>query len=381
MTYMRQFVNRSTSCVALKEGVESSLVRDVGYVEANGAITALRPHVAWPRPKTNGSSNERAFSLPERLDYLHRHGTHCMAYSTLQPEMHYFDVAGAGYIAYKKVARLFRRSVNVALSDPIAASDVQADLVRAFTAACGPVIFTQISRTFAAKLSSVGMKVNQMGLETELDLRSFDLRGKARAQLRHWRNTTSKAGVTVHEVPSANLAQEVGELNRKWLAQRGSRELALLTRPFVCHAEDEVRCFVARRNGDAIAMAIFDPMYADNQIIGYYHNHDRYLPCCPHGTPVAITLTAMERFRQEGRRVLSLGLSPLAGLGAEAFPHARQTAWFLRFLYDHCGSIYNFRGNFFHKTRYAGTNQPIYAASASATIRDVLSVLRASKAV
>jgi phosphatidylglycerol lysyltransferase len=378
---MTQFGKNPASCVALKEGVETSLVHGLSRVEAGGSIAALPARKAWPGAKTS-VGRKSAFSLPERLGYLHQYGSHCMAYSTLQPEMCHFDLAGVGYIAYKTVGRFFRRPVNVALADPISPDGAQAGLARAFAAACGPAIFTQISRSFAAELSSIGMKVNQMGLETDLDIQSFDLRGKARAQLRHWRNIVSKAGVTVHEVPSANLAKEVEELNRRWLARRGGRELALLARPFAHDDAREARCFVARTNGQTVAMSVFDPMHANNRIIGYYHNHDRYLPSCPHGTPAAITLSAMEQFRHEGLQVLSLGLSPLAGLGNEAFPHARQTAWFLRFLYDRCGFIYNCQGNFFHKTRYAGTDHPIYAASTNGTtIRDVLSVLRASKAV
>ena len=316
--------------------------------------------------------------------YLLQYGNTCMAYSTLQQGLEYLLVEGTGYVAYASVNRWLRPSVKVALGDPIAPCASWSHVAHAFLETCRPAVFVQVHQPFAAFLStSEHLKVNQMGIETDLAIPSFDLRGKARAQVRHWLNVARNAGISVEEKPLATVASsDFIRLNRQWIQGRGRKELALLARPLVFHDGSQVRCFVATRAGRILAFATFDPLFADGRTLGFYHNHDRYELDCPHGTTALITLTALEQFRREGCRVLCLGMSPCGGLAKAAFDHNPLTAWLLRFMFRHCNFIYNFQGGFFHKSRYAGNVSPVYfAGTRGTTLGDILAVMQASNAL
>ena len=56
------------------------------------------------------------FTPEERFEYLKQFGSHCMAYSTLQPGMEYFDLPAVGYLAYMTHGR-----TRFVLGEPICA--------------------------------------------------------------------------------------------------------------------------------------------------------------------------------------------------------------------------------------------------------------------
>ncbi len=299
-----------------------------------------------------------------------------MAYSTLQPGLQYFGDPDRGYIAY---AVHGRGRVRIALADPIAARDDHPQLVTDFLAAGGPAIFVQCSFGFAETLARLGLRVNRGGTETEIPLQTFDLAGKTKAQLRHWINKARKEGVTVEEVSGAGFPfGELRAVSDAWLATRGHKELFLLTRPMIFQPEPDVRYFVARWDGRITAFIVFDPMYRAGRVVGYYHNHIRFRPDSPTGTTDLLTITAADKFRAEGAETMSLGLSPLAGLGTdEPFPHNRLTRHAFRWVFEHGNRWYPFKNNEFHKKKYAARTVPVFLASnRGMTIADFVAVLR-----
>lgn len=247
--------------------------------------------------------------------FLKMHGRGCMSYSTLQPEFEYLVDDNMGYIAYFtfKHPCLAPRGRKIVLADPIAAPEDWQTLLRKFLARYPDVIFLQVSRQFACVLDDYGLQVNQLGVETELTLKDFTLNGKGRGKLRQWRNTCRREGILVGEsdILRMDLA-EVQRISQDWLRRKGGHELRILTRPLVYTHEDDVRYFWATQNEKLVGMAIFDPMYDRNRVIGYYHNFDRIISNVPHGTGAYCVVEAISRFQLEGVSVLSLGLSPLS---------------------------------------------------------------------
>src|SRR5574340_1657236 len=65
-----------------------------------------------------GTPQEAASAMPfthgERTRYLMHYGGHAMAFSTMQPDLEYFDTPGIGYIAFARCM-----GMTIALSDPI----------------------------------------------------------------------------------------------------------------------------------------------------------------------------------------------------------------------------------------------------------------------
>lgn len=301
--------------------------------------------------------------------FLRRHGSGAMAYSSLQPGAAHFVHEQLGYLAYLPIRHpLYApRGMNVVIGEPIAAKADFGPLLDAYLAEAAPAqtVFLDIGSDFAEVLSARGYPVNEFGVNSVIDLAGFDLdlRGKHYSHLRRWRNKARSEGVEVCEGRLAELdSAELSELNREWLARKGGHDLAGLTRPLILEDEEGVRYFWARRNGQLLALAVFDPMYRDGRVCGYLHNASRAIKDAPNGTNDVIVLHALGQFRVEGKETLSLGLSPLALRHGEAYPH---NAWVTRafdFIYRRCAFIYPCQGNFFHKQKYCGRQDASYIA-------------------
>lgn len=301
----------------------------------------------------------------QRLEpYLKHYGQSCLSYSVLQTGMYYYLEEGIGFIAYLP----FRHPIlaplgrKIILADPICASEQAQGLLQRFIAIHKRVIVLQCSAFIGQVLEKLGYEVNHFGQETELPI-PFDLAGKERSKLRQWRNKCEREGVSVEErAISAGDAGEIAALSQAWIQEKGGKELTLLTRPFVNADEPDVRCFWARQQGKLVGLAIFDPMYAQGKIIGYYHNFDRITADAPNGTSVFIILEAMRQFEAEGVQKVSLGLMPLYVL-RKHFRHNEFTMKGLKYAYRKLNHLYPFQGNISHKKKFNGLRQPVYFSS------------------
>lgn len=321
--------------------------------------------------------------------FLLRHGSSAMAYSSLQPGAAHFVHEQLGYLAYIPLRHpLYApRGMNVVIGEPVAAKADFDPLLDAYLAATArtQTVFLDIGSGFADLLSARGYPVNEFGVNSVLDLAGFDLdlRGKQYSHLRRWRNKARSEGVEVHEGRlSEQGREELGELNREWLARKGGHDLAGLTRPLVLEDEEGVRYFWARQNGRLLALAVFDPMYRDGRVIGYLHNASRAIQGAPNGTNDAIVLHALGQFKAEGKETLSLGLSPLALRHGEAYPHNAWVTWAFDFIYRRCAFIYPCQGNFFHKEKYCGRQDASFiAGTPTLNLYHLLGALKALRAL
>jgi len=302
--------------------------------------------------------------------FLSKHGRGCMAYSSLQPVMQYFIHERLGYLAFIVLRHpLFAPGgMNVMICDPIAAVADYEALLDAYLQSPGAAatVFVEIGEHFANILSRRGFPVNEMGVEWEIDLPDFDceLRGPNYSHLRRWRNKARKEGVEVVEGRFSELNRdELTALNQDWLKRKGGHEFIGLNRPLMWVDEDDVRYFWATQKGRLLSLAIFDPLYRDGRVVGYLHNLSRIVSDAPHGTNDLIVLEAIKRFQAEGREVLSLGLSPLARVEDQRYPHKALLTKLFRFMFRHCSFVYPFAGNYFHKEKYRGRHFKVYLAS------------------
>lgn len=296
--------------------------------------------------------------------YLKQYGQGCLSYSTLQAGMQYYLEEGIGFIAYLPFRHLLFAPMGrkIILADPICAAEQAEGLLQRFIALHKRVIVLQCTAGIGQILENLGYEVNHFGQETELPL-PFDLAGKERSKLRQWRNKCEREGVIVEEQAiSAGDRAEIEALSTEWIDEKGGKELTLLTRPLVRADEPDVRCFWARQQGKLIGLAIFDPMYQQGKIVGYYHNFDRITAHAPNGLSVFIILEAIRRFEQEGIQKVSLGLMPLYVL-RKHFRHNEFTMKGLKYAYRKLNHLYLFQGNISHKKKFNGVRQPVYFSS------------------
>ena len=90
------------------------------------------------------SLDEGVFTFPERISYLKKYGTHSQSFSTLQPEMQYFDVPGVGYLAYMR-----KWGGTFVLSDPVTAPEHFEVILEQFHQRFPSACYIQVSKPVA----------------------------------------------------------------------------------------------------------------------------------------------------------------------------------------------------------------------------------------
>lgn len=324
-------------------------------------------------------------SNSELFSFLREYGRHSMAYTSLEPSFKYFLLDDIGYIAYISYKHwLFaRKERQIVLADPVCDSKHYSEIVDRFIERFPNVIFVQSSKRFAKVLDKKAFQVNQFGIETEILINEFDLKGKLRAKLRQWRNKCEREGVEVKElsIEQCQNIDEIKALSETWLESKGGAEFGFLVRPLRFEKETDVRYFWAFKDNKLIAFATFDPMYSKGKIVGYYHNIDRLGENAPHGTSALIVLKAIEVFKQEEVEFVSLGMSPLylqRGMALE-FNHHHFTRKAFWYAFEKLNFLYPFKGNASHKNKFNGEKKPVYISSTNGT--GLLEVFRMMKAI
>lgn len=304
----------------------------------------------------------------DKLSYLKQYGLSSLAYSSLQQDVETFLLPGVGYICYARVGN----NTAVVLSDPICASHDKAELISAFTERFRDPIFVHISRDTAKILDQLQYNVNEIGLETIIDPRTFTLKGSKKEFLRSQRNRARKDGVTVVELDAAHVdMQYIQQLSEGWIRTKTSNhnELSFIVRPAVFADEMDVRKFYAMRNGQIIGFVWFDPIYRDGNVIGYMANILRSNAHVAYSVNDFIILEAIEKFKEEGIEELSLGYSPFFEIGDSGeFHYSKCQCAIFKQMFEHCNHVYAFKSLAFHKRMYRpgldGTREEkIYCAS------------------
>lgn len=315
--------------------------------------------------------------------HLRKFGSSCMSYSTLQKELDHFVLEDIGYIAYLPFRHLFWsiKGHRIVIGNPVCDPKHYSKILEAFLVDSKRVIFVHIDAECGDALAALGIQVNGFGIETKLLCSNFDLAGKSRAKLRQWRNKCLREGVTIYEKPINNFDshETIKILSQTWLETKGSREYGIMSRPFSYQTEPDVRNFWASQNDKLIAMAVFDPIYKNDHVIGYYHNVDRILPEAPNGTGAFLILEAIKQFDQEGKAFINLGMSPLFMIKSRSGHNKNQkTQKALKYAYKHLNFIYPFQGNASHKQKFAGNQTPVYIAATNGNnLWQVLILLKA----
>ncbi|WP_320171008.1 phosphatidylglycerol lysyltransferase domain-containing protein [Maridesulfovibrio sp.] len=308
--------------------------------------------------------NDRAEgNLRLLFHYLQRYGNRCASYSVLQPGMSYSLWEGVGFAAWLNAKNLISGDHAVVLSNPVVSAQLQQLFVERLAGHLGKTTLVQIDENLARQLYLSGFRVYQLGVETELDIGAFNLEGGEKASLRQWKNKCLRAGITVEEKKLSEVdPREVSGLCASWLQNKGGRELSFLTRPMPGKDEKGVRFFWARSGERLVGLAGFDPIYSAGRVIGYYHNFDRVEDGALNGISPYIVLCALEKFKAEGIGTLSLGLSPLVEMSC-GFNLSGALKKISEFFFRFGESIYPFKGNARHKSKFCGNRKKVYVAS------------------
>lgn len=297
------------------------------------------------------------------VSLLEQHGTHSLAYATLQPRMRYWGRADLGFAAFRKVL-----GQHVFLGDPICDAGALETLLGALRAEFPRSIFMQVQAPTADCLREHGYAITPVGVENDIATFEFDLGGKRKADLRHYRNRARAGGVVVHEeADTQDTRVRLQPVCDAWLPLKSwlAHELEFLARPFQTEPEPGTRIFTAHIEGQIVAFVVLDPMHRHGAIEGYTVSILRHLPHAPEGTVDAIVLTIIDVCAREGIPRVSLGVSPfhrIESLAQKTGHGALPVYGLYRALCRWGTPIYRFRGLSFHKSRYRARETPVYTA-------------------
>ncbi|MEP0001378.1 DUF2156 domain-containing protein, partial [Marinobacter sp.] len=153
------------------------------------------------------SLDEGAFTFAERINYLKKYGTHSQSFSTLQPEMQYFDVPGVGYLAYMR-----KWGGTFVLSDPVTAPEHFELILEQFHQRFPSACYIQVSKPVVDYLyRRFGLFGTQFGSESRINLKNWSLSGKKKQILRTALNQAEKNGITVKERFSDDHTREISD--------------------------------------------------------------------------------------------------------------------------------------------------------------------------
>lgn len=320
--------------------------------------TRLLPDT-WVLPaddaKIKVSAEEFEFTFEQRMDYMRKYGSHCMSFSTLQPNMKFFDMPGKGFIAYMQ-----KWGNQMVLSDPICRPEDREALIGAFLAKFKRTGFIQITEPVARLIHErFGFYTTQFGIETVIDLESWNLSGKKKQILRTSLNQARKKGIVIRENPEETRHHE---LSQKWIATRKikNREIGFLIRPMVMDHEENTRKFFAYEDDELIGFVFFDPIYKDGEIVSYVPNISRFSHDFRQGIFYALITHAIDTFKKEGLKEVNLGLSILVLDDENASCESGLLKKAERLIFRYGNFIYNFKGIAFTKSRFEGKTNRFY---------------------
>lgn len=296
---------------------------------------------------------------------IRQYGNFSINYSTaVQPRLKYFGDSD-GYIAYRK-----RMGVAYALGDPVCCPGKRAALLKEFIAEHRKPSFVHASESTAEILGELNFRVNEIGVDTNIDLQAYDFKGKSKEWLRYADNWTKKRGFEVRETDYDTVsAEQVESVSEAWRKTRTikKKEVRFINRPIVLEDEPDVRkWFLFDQTGRMLAFIYFDPIYSQGQITGYVTCIKRRHPDAPIYAEHAIMKKAIECFKAEGLSVVKLGLSPLANIENQTHRCNRLMHYTSR--YYHSANwinryIYGFVGHTQYKKRFRGREEKLYYAS------------------
>lgn len=296
-----------------------------------------------------------------RIACLKQFGSHSMAFSTLQPDMSYFDVPGVGYIAYAR-----HWGMRFALADPVCHPHHRNLMLDRFLAHYPDALFVQVSKAVVDHLHQRhDYYGTQFGSESKVDLANWSTRGAKKQIIRTAVNQARNQGIEIHE---SGFNPDVRKISEAWIQTRRCKnnEIRFLIRPMLVDYRDGTRYFYAYHHGIAVGFVFFDPIYLAGRLVGYVPNISRSSANFKQGLWYALMAHAMDVFKAEDVPYVDLGLVPLM-MSRDVEPHeSRLLRAMMGIIRNRMDFLYNFKGLEFAKSRFQGTVEKTYCCHRSA---------------
>ena len=336
---------------------------------------------------TIGTSDSAISSCRARvLTCVRRYGEQTTAFQVLEHGYEYwFDaVREDACVAYRLVGRT-RVAAGAPLADRACLAEVAARFCESSAADGHRVVWFGVDESFLGAARSVSDRVDALtvGREPIWDLRAEDDGVPPPRYLRSQCRRAERKGVRVRRLESievdssaSRMRRRVLELVERWVKTRPMPPMDFLVRVDPFSAASQRRYYVATRGEELVGCLVAVPIPSR---AGWFFENIIRDPGAPNGTVESLLCAALGDARRRGDEIVSLGLSPLAGVDKQLGPH-RALRVGLRLCYEHLGALYRFRGLHEFKARMRPHRwEPRYLVVADGRVGlgSLLAVLRA----
>ncbi|MCU0548078.1 MAG: phosphatidylglycerol lysyltransferase domain-containing protein [Leptolyngbya sp. Prado105] len=328
-------------------------------IYAVGLVTMTYALLMLLRPVLLRGDPATLFDRKKARQIIDEYGQTSLARLSLLPDKsYYFSPSGKSVIAYVAKGR-----AAITLGDPIGHSDDRKEAIVSFREFCHqndwfPTFYEVLPETLPL-YQSLGYRWVQIGEEAIIDLRTFNLKGKANQDFRTAINKLSKAGyqLQVYAPPiDDRLIARLKPVSDEWLKSKQGSEKQFSIGWF--NPEYLKGCHIAvieDGNGDAIAFS--------NLLSGYNRKEVtvdlmRHVDRAEKGTMDFLFAEMLKHFQQEGYDSFNFSLSPLAGVGEAA--DAQRVEKGLHYFFEHLNQFYNFKGLHQFKEKFRPRWEPRY---------------------
>ncbi|WP_137919363.1 bifunctional lysylphosphatidylglycerol flippase/synthetase MprF [Hydrogenophaga sp. 2FB] len=253
----------------------------------------------------------------------------------------------------------------VALYDPVGPQSEWTELVWRFVEQAresgGRAAFYQVRAEGLPVYLDAGLRVHKLGECALVDLPSFSLQGKQRANLRHGVARAQREGLSFEVLAPDAVAAVYGELQAvsdAWLSDHQTAEKAFSLGAF--RRDYVLRQPVAVvRQGERIVA--FATLLRTDQPVEASVDLMRQLPDAPRSAMDFLFAQVILHFKAEGLQRFNLGMVPLSGMAQH--PLAPNWHRLGRLLFNHGENFYNFQGLRAFKEKFDPVWEPRYLAS------------------
>lgn len=303
----------------------------------------------------------------EKINYLKKYGSEPISYSTLQEGLNDFHAENVGFMSYANYW-----GYNFVLGGPVCSEKYNLQFLTNAIQILQEPTFVQIGKKTAKVLhDAFGYKITQLGIETNISIQEYQLQNDPeKRNLRSFMRKGKEQSV-VYELTQSELKERFGispsdldGLSKKWLSNKTSKEqLKFLVRNTVYEDEPFVRKFYSiGRNNKLMGFVFFNPLFNNDEVVGYCADIMRASDAASKGHVAYMILAALEKFKAEGKVILSLGLSPCANIRKSEFHHDVITFLLLKMFFNYGNRIYNFKGIYDNKKQYRGVEEEVFVA-------------------
>jgi phosphatidylglycerol lysyltransferase len=206
------------------------------------------------------------------------------------------------------------------------------------------VCMVPVQETVARQAMGQGHAVLKIGEEPVFDLTNWrPPRGDPGKRLRWALNHARRSGVAVEEYQHANrdlaVEEEIACVRAAWERSLGRRAVESFMRTEPLALAEHKRIFLARRDGDVVAVLACVPVYERD---GWYLEDLVRLPDAVTGATELLIVEVLERLAAGGSRFATLGIAPLRGADRQVDRRARWLAGILRLAFERFDARYHF---------------------------------------